>query len=74
VKAFDLPEHARFPVGDPDHPETSPLRRELRNVPWVNTMLYPPPKLPRTEEDLQKVFDAIKLDETDLSPEEKDRV
>jgi hypothetical protein len=37
-------------------------------------MLYPPPKLPRTEEDLQKVFDAIKLDETDLSSDVKDRV
>jgi hypothetical protein len=74
VKESDLPEHARFPIGHPDHPDTSSLRRELRKVPCLNTMLYPPPKLPRTEEDLQKVFDAIKLDDTDLSPEEKDRI
>ena len=74
VPVNELPGHARFQPGDPDHPDTNPIRKQLRTVPWVNTMLFPPPKLPRTEVDLLKVYDAIKLSDTDLSPADQERV
>ena len=74
VPESELPPHARYLIGEPDHPDASPVRQQLRRVPWTNTMLYPPPKLPRTEEDLQKIYDAIKLDETDLTSEQQLRM
>ena len=74
VAETELPADARFAPGDPDHPDSNDTRKRLRQVPWTNTMLFPPPKLPRTPEDLQKVYDAIKLNETDLNATDQARV
>lgn len=74
VAESELPPHARFDVGDNGHPDTNPLRKQLRQVPWTNTMLFPPPTLARTKEHLQKVYDAIKLTETDLNEVDQQRI
>jgi hypothetical protein len=54
VPESQLPQHARFPVGHADHPNSSEQRRQLRQVPWANTMLYPPPNLLALKKTLRK--------------------
>ena len=70
----DLPVDARYDKGDPDHPDSHPYRTAARCVPWVNTMLYPPPKLPRTAEDCNKLLDAWDPAKTALPAEHHERL
>lgn len=56
VRADTLPDYARYFANERDHPEYYPERVPASQVKWINSMLFPPPKLPRTAEKCRKLL------------------
>jgi hypothetical protein len=54
----ELPDWARYPEGDPDHPDSDMLRVALRKVPWKNKVLTVLPRLVYDESARRKLSDC----------------
>ena len=73
VHPSTLPDDAKFAPEEKDHPDFYPDRVQARQVKWINTMLYPPPKLPRTEKDCNKLLTQWQPAKQHLPPEMHNR-
>ena len=68
-----LPPEAQFPPNDPDHPDTSAVRKQLRNVSWVNRLLFPAPRMTYTAKDVDIAWSDFAIEKSVLPPEWHDR-
>ncbi|KAF0160878.1 MAG: hypothetical protein FD157_4173, partial [Rhodocyclaceae bacterium] len=69
-----LPPEARFPVGDADHPDTSQVRKQLReSVQWTNRLLHPAPRRVYTTADAESAYRDFAVEKSELPVESQQR-